>query len=70
MGAPEAGKTIEKSKPLIRDALITVLSAKHLDQLANVAYRDTLRLELKEAVNRQLHGLTVDNVVFSGYVLQ
>jgi flagellar basal body-associated protein FliL len=70
VGAPDAAKTIDKSKPLIRDALITVLSAKHLDQLANVAYRDTLRAEIKDAVNRQLHGLTVDNIVFSGYVLQ
>jgi flagellar basal body-associated protein FliL len=69
-GAPEAEKTIDKSKPMIRDALITVLSAKHLDQLANIAYRDTLRAEIKDAVNRQLHGLTVDNIVFSGYVLQ
>jgi flagellar protein FliL len=68
--APEAEKTIEKFKPLIRDALITLLSAKHLDELSRISFRDTLRTEIKEAANRQLHGVTIDNVVFSSYVLQ
>jgi flagellar basal body-associated protein FliL len=67
---PEGDKLIEKNKALIRDALISLLSSKHLDQLANIAYRDTLKHEIKEAVNHQLKDTTVSNVVFSGYVLQ
>jgi flagellar protein FliL len=70
MTAPEAEKIIEKNKPLIRDALISLLSSKHLDQLANVAYRDSLKLEIKEAINKQMKSNPIDNVVFSGYVLQ
>jgi flagellar FliL protein len=68
--APEAEKTVEKYKPLIRDALISLLSSKHLDELSRISYRDSLRSELTEAVNKQVHGLTIDNVVFSSYVLQ
>ncbi len=67
---PEAEAKIEKSKPLVRDALISLLSAKQLDQLANVSYRDTLRAEVKEAIARYTKDVTVDGVVFTGYVLQ
>jgi flagellar protein FliL len=70
MNVPEADKLVEKNKPVIRDALISLLAAKHLDQLANVAYRDSLKLEIKDAINKQLKNNPIDNVVFSGYVLQ
>ncbi|HEY3295753.1 MAG TPA: flagellar basal body-associated FliL family protein [bacterium] len=68
--APEAEKSIEKFKPLIRDALISLLSSKHMDELSRISYRDTLRAEIKEATNRELRKIKVDNVVFSSYVLQ
>lgn len=61
--------SVEKAGPLIRDALITLLSAKHLDELSRSSYRDTLRTEIKTAVNVHLKN-KVDNVIFSGYVLQ
>jgi flagellar FliL protein len=69
-GGEESEKLVEKNKPLIRDALISLLSSKHLDQLASIAYRDTLKLEIKEAVSKQLKDTEIENVVFSGYVLQ
>lgn len=68
--APEAEKIIEKYKPLIRDAMISLLSSKHLDELSRISYRDTLRTEIKDAANRQLRGLSIENIVFSSYVLQ
>jgi len=70
VSAPEADKTIEKYKPLIRDALISLLSSKHMDELSRISYRDTLREQIKDAANRQLRGVSVENVVFSSYVLQ
>jgi flagellar protein FliL len=66
----EAEKTIEKRKPLIKDALISVLSSKHLDQLSNITYRDSLKSELKDAVNKQFSEKMVESIVFSSYVLQ
>jgi flagellar FliL protein len=70
IASAEAEKLVEKNKPLIRDALISLLSAKHLDQLASIAYRDTLKQEIKEAVAKQLKDTEIENVVFNGYVLQ
>ena len=69
MKGEEAEKAVEKSAPLIRDALITLLSAKHLDELSRASYRDTLRAEIKAAANSHLKN-RVETVVFSGYVLQ
>ncbi len=71
MPAGEESKAImDKNAAVIRDTLITLLSAKHLDELADPGRRDSLKLEIKEAVNKRLHGAPVRSVVFSGYVLQ
>ena len=67
---PEADKLFEKNKPLIRDALISLLSSKELDKLADIAYRDSLKMEIKDNVNRQMRDSAVTQVVFSSYVLQ
>jgi flagellar FliL protein len=68
--ALEADKLFEKNKPLIRDALISLLSSKELDKLADIGYRDSLKAEIKDAVNRQVRDSLVAQVVFSSYVLQ
>jgi flagellar basal body-associated protein FliL len=67
---PETDKTLDKKRPIIRDALISLLSAKHMDELSRITYRDSLKQEMKEAVNRQLGDSTVSAVIFTGYVLQ
>lgn len=67
---PEAEKLFEKNKPIIRDALISLLSSKELEKLADISYRDSLKFEIKEGVNRQLRDSVVSQVVFSSYVLQ
>jgi flagellar protein FliL len=70
LAGAEAEKALEKNKPLVRDALISLLSSKHLEQLASISYRDTLKTEIKEAIQKQMHDTEIENVVFSGYVLQ
>ena len=67
---PEASKFFEKNKPLIRDGLISLLSSKELDKLADIGYRDSLKAEIRDNVNRQLRDSVVSQVVFSSYVLQ
>jgi flagellar FliL protein len=68
--APEADKRFEKNKPLIRDGLISLLSSKELDKLADIGYRDSLKAEIRDNVNRQMRDSLVSQVVFSTYVLQ
>lgn len=68
--SPKAEESIGGRMALVRDAAITLLSSKSLDQLASIQYRDSLKTELKDAVIAQLPGVKVDNIVFSTYVLQ
>ena len=67
---PEAEKKIEEQRALVRDVMITLLSSKHLEELADISYRDSLKAEIRNAINAKVHGLKIENVVFSGYVLQ
>lgn len=67
---PKAEEKIMGRMALMRDAAITLLSSKSLDQLASIQYRDSLKSELKNAVVAQLPGVAVENIVFSTYVLQ
>jgi flagellar protein FliL len=67
---PDADKLFEKNKPLIRDALISLLSSKDMEKLADISYRDSLKIEIREGVNRQMRDSVVSQVVFSSYVLQ
>lgn len=61
---------IEQRKPLIRDGVIGLLSAKRISELADIAYRDTLREEIRLKIEQELEPLAVPRVFFTGYVLQ
>ncbi len=67
---PKSAASLEAQMPMVRDAAITLLSSKSLDQLASIAYRDTLRAELVATVNGLVKEKPVTGVVFSTYVLQ
>lgn len=62
---------ITRQMPVINDGLIKVLSSKTVEYLSNVADRDSLREELRLAVNDCLRSSTgVNKVFFTGFVLQ
>ena len=54
---------------LIRDVVNALLSSKSINQLSNLAYRDSLRVEIRDVINKQLTETVIDNVVFADYVL-
>lgn len=64
------GSWIDSRKPLVRDALIDLLSAKSIVQLADITYRDTLRKEIHHRIASELRPHKVARVFFTGYVLQ
>lgn len=68
--SPKSQPVLMAQMPIVRDAAITLLSSKSLDQLASIAYRDTLRAELVTTVNALVGEKPVTGVVFSTYVLQ
>jgi flagellar FliL protein len=60
----------EQRKPLIRDGIIGLLSAKRISELADIAYRDTLREEIRQKIEEELEPFKVPRVFFTGFVLQ
>ncbi len=67
---PKSEAEIASKMPLLRDATISLLGSKTLDQLASLSYRDTLRQELQVSVNSLLTEAPVKGIIFSTYVLQ
>lgn len=67
---PKSEPIVMAQMPIIRDAAITMFSSKSLDQLASIAYRDSLRQELMATVNSLVKEKPVTGVIFSTYVLQ
>jgi len=63
--------TVETQAPIINDEMIRILASKNVEFLSNIAARDSLREEMRLAINDQLpggHG--VKKVFFAGFVLQ
>jgi len=64
-------KTVETQAPLINDEMIRILASKNVEFLSNIAERDSLREEMRLAINDQLPGGNgVKKVFFAGFVLQ
>ncbi|HOI28421.1 MAG TPA: flagellar basal body-associated FliL family protein [Melioribacteraceae bacterium] len=55
---------------LVKDAIISVLSSKDMIQLGNSGYRDTLRMQITQKLNRLMPHIKINNVYFSKYILQ
>ena len=67
---PELPPTIEHDTPRIRDAIISVLSAKAAPELLSADGKEKLREELKRAVNDALHSEDVTKVFFTEFIIQ
>jgi len=64
-------KDIDKQLPLINDELIKILASKSVEYLSNIAARDSLREEIRLAINNRLPGREgVNKIFFTGFVLQ
>lgn len=61
---------LEEREVVVRDAVLRILSARTIDELSTVAQRDSLKTELRAAVNARLPEGGVDRLYFTRYVLQ
>jgi len=66
-------KVIEEltaKEPLVRDALITLLTQKNFDYIADAANMETIRSEIQETVNKYLDKGKITKIYFTSYILQ
>jgi len=60
----------EERKAQIYDILNGYLASQSLEYLADITKRDSLKIELKQRLNKTIRGKKVKDVFFSKYVLQ
>lgn len=63
-------KELKAKDVILKDAVISVLTSKDLEKLANIAYRDTLRTEIIKRLNGVMPDVKINTIYFSKYILQ
>ncbi len=67
---PEMETDIKTREPMVKDAIISTLSSKSIDQLDDTAYRDTMKTEIIKDLKRLMPTVSINNVYFSKYIIQ
>ena len=65
-----AKKILEEKQVVIKDAVISVLTGKNVEQLNNIAYRDTIKSEIIGSLNSQIPEAGISNIYFSKFIIQ
>jgi len=68
--SPGDYSTLESNDIKIRDALITILSARTVDELSDARLREPLRKQIQAKINRIVEPVEVSAVYFKDFVLQ
>jgi flagellar FliL protein len=66
----ELGAELEAREPVIRDALITILSSKTVAQLTDPKQKEIVRYQIKKRVSKLLHTDELAGVYYTDFVLQ
>lgn len=67
---PETATRLEEREPLVRDALITILSSKTLAELTDAKQKEIMRLQIKKRLSLLLKTEDLTNVFYTDFVLQ
>jgi flagellar basal body-associated protein FliL len=60
----------ESRKAQIYDILNQFLASRSIDELADIDKRDSLKIELRKTLNKEIAGQKIKNVFFSKFVVQ
>ncbi len=66
----DPGKLVEKDMPMIKDALIMLLSSKTYDDLSTLEKKYKLKLEIAQRLNQIFGKPLVTNVFFTQFLIQ
>ncbi len=66
----EMENEIKTREPMVKDAIISTLSSKSIDQLDDSAYRDTMKTEIIGKLKRLIPMVAINNLYFSKYIIQ
>jgi flagellar FliL protein len=61
---------LKAKEVLLKDAVVSIMSSKEMSQLGNIAYRDTLRMEIVKRISTMMPKVKINTIYFSKYILQ
>ncbi len=70
VSSAETAARLEEREPLVRDALITILSSKTLAELTDAKQKEIMRLQIKKRLSLLLKTEDLTNVFYTDFVLQ
>ncbi len=70
LGSAELAAEFEARQPLVRDALITILSSKTVAQLTDVKQKEIVRYQVKKRLSQLLNTDEISAVYYTDFVLQ
>jgi len=70
VGSQETFKLFEERQPLIKDALITILGSKSMEQLSDPKQKEITRFQIKKRVEQLLNIDDLAAVYFTDFILQ
>jgi flagellar protein FliL len=70
VSSEETVKELEKRDVQIHDAIISILTSMTLPQLDDTGVRDSLKVSIKNEINKDLSTGSVLNVYFSKFIIQ
>jgi flagellar protein FliL len=70
VASDENMKEMKEKDVLLKDAVNSVMSSKNFTQLANMAFRDTLRTEITKRLGQLMPKVKINTIYFSKYILQ
>ncbi|UCC43420.1 MAG: flagellar basal body-associated FliL family protein [Candidatus Zixiibacteriota bacterium] len=70
LASAEMAQEFEGREPLVRDALITILSSKTVAQLTDVKQKEVIRYQIKKRVSQLLDTDEIEGVYYTDFVLQ
>jgi flagellar FliL protein len=69
-GSTKALETLKARDAELRDAVVSAIASRDVDALTNIAFRDTVKLELATAINSRFGKRTVKKLFFPQWVIQ
>lgn len=70
LGSPELEAEFQNREPLVRDALITILSSKTVAQLTDAKQKEIARYQIKKRLSQLLETEDITGVYYTDFVLQ
>ena len=70
LDSPDLATEFEEREPLVRDALITILSSKTVAELTNAKQKEIIRYQVKKRLSDLLKTEEINGVYYTDFVLQ